>query len=58
MKNKKEKSTKDALTLTRLSGLSVEDSVRAITTTLNSFNRSSLDSTKVLNKLAKKKKII
>lgn len=46
------KRLKDALTLTRLSGLSVEDSISAITTAINSFNDATLDSTAIINKLA------
>lgn len=46
------KRLKDALTLTRLSGLSVEDSISAITTAINGFNDAALDSTTIINKLA------
>ncbi len=41
-----------ALLLTRLSGLEVSESVDAITTALNGFNRESLTSIEVVNKLA------
>lgn len=46
------KRVKDALTLTRLSGLDVVSSVTAITTAINGFNDSALDSTAIINKLA------
>lgn len=46
------KRLKDALTLTRLSGLNAADSVTAITTALNGFNDAALDSTIIVNKLA------
>ncbi len=46
------KRLKDSLTLTRLSGLGAADSVNAITTAINSFNKESLDSTQILNRLA------
>ena len=46
------KRTKDALILTRLSGLEVEKSVMAITAALNTFNDAALDSTKLINKMA------
>lgn len=46
------KRLKDALTLTRLSGLDVEKSVNAITAAINSFNDATLDSTAIINKLA------
>jgi TP901 family phage tail tape measure protein len=46
------KRTKDALTLTRLSGLDVVESTKAITAALNSFNDVALDSTVLVNKLA------
>lgn len=45
------KRTNDALTLTRFSGLEAEQTVKALTATLNSFNDVTLDSTKLLNKL-------
>lgn len=44
--------TRDALILTRQSGLDAADSVKAITAAINSFNRESLSSTEVINKLA------
>lgn len=43
--------TKDALTLTRLTGLDVADSIKTITVALNAFNDITLDSTKLVNKL-------
>ncbi len=46
------KRTKDALTLTRLSGLDVVESTKAITAALNSFNDVALDSTVLINKLS------
>jgi len=46
------KRTRDALVLTRLSGLDVVSSVEALTATVNSFNKVALDSTTVINKLA------
>jgi TP901 family phage tail tape measure protein len=46
------KRTRDALILTRLSGLDTVSSVEALTATLNSFNKTALDSTTVINKLA------
>jgi len=46
------KRLKDALTLTRLSGLDVGKSVSAITAAINSFNDAALDSTAIVNKLA------
>lgn len=46
------KRTRDALILTRQSGLDAEASVKAITSALNSFNKESLTSTEVINKLA------
>lgn len=46
------KRVRDALTLTRLSGLDVVSSVTAITTALNGFNDAALDSTAIINKLA------
>ncbi len=44
--------TTDALLLSRQSGLDVADSVKTITTSLNSFNREALNSTQIINKLA------
>jgi TP901 family phage tail tape measure protein len=46
------KRTRDALILTRLSGLDTVSSVEALTATLNSFNKTALDSTTIINKLA------
>jgi TP901 family phage tail tape measure protein len=46
------KRTRDALILTRLSGLDTVSSVEALTATLNSFNQTALDSTTIINKLA------
>ena len=46
------KRTRDALILTRLSGLDVISAVEALTATVNSFNKVALDSTTVINKLA------
>ena len=46
------KRTRDALILTRLSGLDVVSRTQAITATINSFNKVALDSTQIVNKLA------
>lgn len=46
------KRTRDALILTRLSGLDTVSSVEALTAAINSFNKVGLDSTTVINKLA------
>ena len=46
------KRTRDALVLTRLSGLDVVASTQALTATINSFNKVALDSTEIVNKLA------
>jgi TP901 family phage tail tape measure protein len=46
------KRTRDALILTRLSGLDVVSSTEALTATINSFNKAALDSTEIVNKLA------
>jgi len=46
------KRTKDALILTRLSGLDVVSSTEALTATINSFNKVALDSVTIVNKLA------
>lgn len=46
------KRTRDALILTRLSGLDTVSSVEALTATINSFNNAALDSTSIINKLA------
>ena len=45
--------TKDAMILARLAGMDAVGAVEALTATLNTFNQSGLDSTKVVNKLAK-----
>ena len=46
------KRTKDALILTRLSGLDTVSSVEALTAAVNSFSKVGIDSTTVINKLA------
>ena len=46
------KRTKDALILTRLSGLDTVSAVESLTATINSFNETALDSTIIINKLA------
>jgi TP901 family phage tail tape measure protein len=46
------KRTRDALILTRLSGLDTVSAVEALTATINSFNKEALDSTTIINKLA------
>lgn len=46
------KRTRDALILTRLSGLDTVSSVEALTAAVNSFSKVGLDSTTVINKLA------
>jgi TP901 family phage tail tape measure protein len=46
------KRTRDALILTRLSGLDTVNAVEALTATINSFSKSALDSTAIINKLA------
>jgi TP901 family phage tail tape measure protein len=46
------KRTRDALILTRLSGLDTVSAVEALTATINSFNKAGLDSTVIINKLA------
>ena len=46
------KRTRDALILTRLSGLDINSSLEALTATINSFNKEALDSTTIINKLA------
>jgi TP901 family phage tail tape measure protein len=43
------KRTRDALILTRTTGLDVESSVQDLTATLNTFRKEALDSTKVIN---------
>src|SRR5210317_786777 len=44
--------TRDALVLTRLSGLDVVSSVSSLTAAINSFSRAALNSTEIVNKLA------
>jgi TP901 family phage tail tape measure protein len=46
------KRTSDALILTRLTGMGVVDSVESITAALNSFNKTSITSNELINKLA------
>lgn len=46
------KRTRDALILTRLSGLDTISAVEALTATINSFSNAALDSTTIINKLA------
>lgn len=46
------KRTSDALILTRLTGLNVVDSVESITAALNSFNKTTITSNELINKLA------
>jgi len=46
------KRTRDAMILTRLSGLDVKSSVESITATMNSFNQTVIGSTTLINKLA------
>lgn len=46
------KRTRDALVLTRLSGLDAKDSVEALTAGINSFNRTLVTSTELVNKFA------
>jgi len=46
------KRTRDALILTRLSGLDTVSAVEALTATINSFSNAALDSTTIINKLA------
>ena len=44
--------TRDALILTRLSGMDTVASVNALTAAINSFNKSALNSTQIVNRLA------
>jgi TP901 family phage tail tape measure protein len=44
--------TKSALTLTRLSGLALEDSVSSLTAAMNSFGKESLTDIEIINRLA------
>lgn len=46
------KRVRDALILTRISGLGVAESVETITATINTFNSASIDSTTIINKFA------
>jgi len=46
------KRTSDALVLTRLTGMGVVDSVESITAALNSFNKTTITSNELINKLA------
>lgn len=46
------KRTRDALVLTRLTGLDAKSAVEDITAAINSFNKTVLDSTSLVNKLA------
>lgn len=46
------KRTEAALMLTRISGLGVEESINAITATMNSFNKESLTSYEIVSKLS------
>ncbi len=46
------KRTRDALILTRLTGLDAASAVTDLTAAMNSFNKSALDSTQIINKLA------
>ena len=46
------KRTSNALILTRLSGLDAASSVESLTAAINSFNKSALTSTEIVNKLA------
>ena len=45
--------TKDALILTRLTGMNAADSVKSLTAAVNSFNKAGVTSTQVINKMAK-----
>jgi TP901 family phage tail tape measure protein len=45
--------TKDALILTRLTGMNAADSVKALTAAVNSFNKEGVTSTQVVNRMAK-----
>jgi TP901 family phage tail tape measure protein len=46
------KRTRDALVLTRLSGLETTESVKALTAAINTFNSEALNSERILNKIA------
>ena len=45
--------TKDALILTRLTGMDAAESVKALTAAVNSFNKEGITSAQVINKMAK-----
>ena len=45
--------TKDALILTRLTGMNAADSVKALTAAINSFNKEGVTSTQIVNRMAK-----
>ena len=45
--------TKDALILTRLTGMGAEEAVSSLTAAVNSFNKSGITSSQVVNKMAK-----
>ena len=45
--------TKDALILTRLTGMNAADSVKSLTAAVNSFNKEGVTSAQVINKMAK-----
>ena len=45
--------TKDALILTRLTGMNAADSVKALTAAVNSFNKEGVTSTQIVNRMAK-----
>ena len=45
--------TKDALILTRLTGMNAADSVKALTAAVNSFNKEGITSTQIVNRMAK-----
>ena len=46
------KRTKDAMILTRLSGMDAESAVQSLTAAMNTFNKSALDSSRIVNKMA------
>jgi len=45
------KRTRDALILSRISGLDYKEAVEGITSTINAFNKTAIDSTTIINKL-------
>ena len=45
--------TKDALILTRLTGMKAADSVKSLTAAVNSFNKEGVNSTQIINRMAK-----